>query len=68
LFGAMVGVLLAALVGRVMASQVYRVRAFDAPLLAAVFGVVALVTLLTTFLAGRSALSFEPVEALRASE
>jgi predicted permease len=63
--GAIVGVLLAALAGRVMASLLHGVRAFDAALLVAVFGVVAAVTLLTTYLAGRKALTFEPVDALR---
>jgi putative ABC transport system permease protein len=66
LLGATAGGMLAVGAGRTMAAMVYGVKAFDAPLLLAVLGVVGIVTVLTTYLAGRRALSFEPTEALRA--
>ena len=66
--GAVIGALVAALIGRVLASLLFGVRAFDGPLLLTVVGVVAVVTLVTTYVAARRALAVEPVEALRASE
>ncbi len=66
--GTFVGGVAAALIGRVLASLLFGVRAFDAPLLLVVVSVVTVVTLATTYLAGRRALRVEAVEALRAAD
>jgi putative ABC transport system permease protein len=54
------------MIGRVLASALYGVRAFDLPVVATVLAVAIVVTLMATYLAARRALSIEPVEAMRA--
>jgi putative ABC transport system permease protein len=53
-------------IGRVLASVLYGVRAFDLPVVAAVLAIAIGVTVIATYLAARRALSIEPVEAMRA--
>jgi putative ABC transport system permease protein len=54
------------MIGRVLASVLYGVRAFDLPVVAAVLAIAIGVTVIATYLAARRALSIEPVEAMRA--
>jgi putative ABC transport system permease protein len=63
--GVGVGMLAMVLIGRVLASSVFGVRAFDPPVLGLVVVVVVVVTLIATYLAARRALAIEPVEAMR---
>jgi predicted permease len=64
--GVAIGMLATALVGRMLASSVFGVRAFDPLVLGSVLVVAVIVTLLATYLAARRALAIEPVEAMRA--
>jgi len=66
IIGVGIGLFAAVLIGRVLASAVYAVHAFDPPVLAGVIGVSITVTLAATYLAARRALAIEPVEAMRA--
>jgi putative ABC transport system permease protein len=63
--GVAVGMLATAMVGRMLASSVFGVRAFDPLVLGLVLVVAVVVTLLATYLAARRALAIEPVEAMR---
>jgi putative ABC transport system permease protein len=63
--GVAVGMLATAVVGRMLASSVFGVRAFDPLVLGSVLVVAVVVTLLATYLAARRALAIEPVEAMR---
>ena len=66
LIGLAFGLVAAMMLGRVVASAVYGVRALDAPVLAAVVSMTIVVTIVATYLAARRALAVEPAEALRA--
>jgi putative ABC transport system permease protein len=66
IIGVGIGLFAAVLIGRVLASAVYAVHAFDPPVLAGAIGVSITVTLAATYLAARRALAIEPVEAMRA--
>jgi putative ABC transport system permease protein len=63
--GVAIGMLATAVVGRMLASSVFGVRAFDPLVLGSVLVVAVFVTLLATYLAARRALAIEPVEAMR---
>jgi putative ABC transport system permease protein len=63
--GVAVGMLATAVVGRMLASSVFGVRAFDPLVLGSVLVVAVVVTLLATYLAARRTLAIEPVEAMR---
>jgi putative ABC transport system permease protein len=66
MIGIGVGLLAVLIIGRVLASVLYGVRAFDLPVVVTVLAVAIGVTLVATYLAARRALSIEPVEAMRA--
>lgn len=64
--GVVVGLFATVLIGRVLASSIYGVRAFDPPVFVTVSLVAIMITLIATYLAARRALAIEPVEAMRA--
>jgi predicted permease len=63
--GLAVGLIAALVLERVLASTTYGVRAFDAPVVAGVTVVLAIVIVASTYLAARRALNVDPVESLR---
>jgi ABC-type antimicrobial peptide transport system permease subunit len=64
--GVAIGMFAMVLIGRVLASSVFGVRAFDLPVLGSVVVVAVVVTLIATYVAARRSLAIEPVEAMRA--